>query len=133
MTMTPVIAIHLCAALGATALGPIAIWARRSTTQRPYLHRAVGYAWATLLLLTALSALFIQDFRLPNVAGYTPIHLLIPATFIGLGLAFWRLARQDITGHRRAMVVTYVSACIVAGALTLLPGRYLHGVVLALL
>ena len=31
------------------------------------------------------------------------------------------------------MVVTYVSACLVAGGFTLLPGRYLHGVVLALL
>lgn len=135
MNMTPVIAIHLCAALGATVLGPLAIWARQSDTQRPRLHRAFGYAWVTLLLLTALSALFIRDFRLPNIAGYTPIHLLIPATFagLGLGLAFWRLARRDIKGHRLAMWITYVSACIVAGAFTLLPGRYLHGVVLALL
>ena len=133
MNMTPVIAIHLSAALAATALGPLAIWARRSATQRPRLHRAFGYGWVTLLLLTALSALFIRDFRLPNIAGYTPIHLLIPATFIGLALAFWRLARRDIAGHRRAMVVTYVSACLVAGGFTLLPGRYLHGVVLALL
>ncbi len=132
MNMTPVIAIHLSAALAATALGPLAIWARRSATQRPRLHRAFGYGWVTLLLLTALSALFIRDFRLPNIAGYTPIHLLIPAVFVGLALAFWRLARHDVAGHRRAMVVTYVSACLVAGGFTLLPGRYLHGVVLAL-
>ena len=133
MEMTPVIAIHLSAALGATALGPLAIWARRTDAQRPRLHRAFGYAWVTLMLLTALSAIFIRDFRLPNIAGYTPIHLLVPTVFIGLSLAFWRLARRDVRGHRRAMIVTYVSACLVAGAFTLLPGRYLHGVVLALL
>ncbi len=133
MNMNPVIAVHLCTALAATVIGPMAIVARHGATQRPRLHRAFGCAWVTLIVLTALPALFIRDFRLPNVAGYTPIHLPIPATFAGLGLAFWRLARRDITGHRLAMLITYVSACLVAGAFTLLPGRYLHGVVLALL
>lgn len=130
MQMSPVIAIHLTAALAATAIGPLALWARRSAAQRPRLHRAFGYAWVTLIVLTALSALFIRDFRLPNVAGYTPIHLLVPAVFMGLALAFWRLARRDIAGHRRAMLITYIGACIVAGALTLLPGRYLGRLVL---
>ena len=133
MQMSPVIAIHLSAALAATVIGPFALWARRSRAERPRLHRAFGYAWVTLIVLAALSALFIRDFRLPNVGGYTPIHLLVPATFIGLALAFWRLARRDITGHRRAMLVTYVSACLVAGGFTLMPGRYLHGVVAGLL
>ena len=136
MQMSPVIAIHLSAALAATAIGPLALWARRGSQpkqQRPRLHRAFGYAWVTLIVLTAVSAVFIRDFRLPNIGGYTLIHLLVPATFAGLALAFWRLARRDIRGHRRAMLVTYVSACLVAGGFTLLPGRYLHGVVLALL
>ena len=40
MQLTPVIAIHMSAALAAAALGPIALWARQGATQRPRLHRA---------------------------------------------------------------------------------------------
>lgn len=125
MQLTPVIAIHLAAALGALATGPVALWARHGRTPRPRLHRAFGYAWVTLMLVTAVSALFIRDFSLPNLAGYTPIHLLVPATLAGLFGAFWKLARRDIAGHRFVMRQLYFWACIVAGSFTLLPRRYL--------
>lgn len=125
MHMTPTIAIHLAAALGALALGPVAIWARRGHTQRPMLHRAAGYAWVTLMVATAVSALFIRDFALPNIAGYTPIHLLVPLTFGGLFVAFRFLVRRNLVGHRKAMQALYWQACVGAGVFTLLPGRYL--------
>lgn len=130
MNMNPVIAVHMTAALGALAIGPVALWARRGRTQRPRLHRAFGYAWVTLMLLAALSALFIRDFQLPNVSGYTPIHLLIPYTLFGLVGAFIALARGRIDQHRQRMQQIYFGACIVAGAFTLLPGRYLGQLVL---
>ncbi len=125
MQMNPVIAVHMTAALLAVATGPVALWARRGREQHPRLHRAFGYAWVTLMLVTAVSALFIRDYRLPNVAGYTPIHLLVPVVFVSLFGAFWMLARRNIAGHRKAMQALYFTACIVAGAFTLLPQRYL--------
>lgn len=125
MTLTPTIAIHLSAALGALVLGPVAIWARRGPSARPRLHRAAGYAWVTLMLATALSALFIRDFALPNVWGYTPIHLLVPLTFFSLFGAFRFLLRGNVAGHRKTMQWLYWQACVVAGSFTLLPGRYL--------
>ncbi len=126
MEMSPVIAVHMTAALGALATGPVALWARRAgTRQRPRLHRAFGYAWVTLMLVSAISALFIRDFSLPNLAGYTPIHLLVPVTLIGLFGAFWKLAHGNIAGHRTVMRNLYIGACLVAGAFTLLPQRYL--------
>jgi uncharacterized membrane protein len=131
MQMSPVIAIHLSAALGALALGPVALWARKghqakiAATQRPRLHRAAGYAWVTLMLITALSAIFIRDFKLPNIAGYTPIHILVPVVFGSLFMAFRALFRQDIRRHRIWMQALYFSACIGAGIFTLLPSRYL--------
>ncbi|MBS0507373.1 MAG: DUF2306 domain-containing protein [Proteobacteria bacterium] len=127
MQLTPLITVHLAAALAGTAVGPIALWARRRGAARPRLHRIAGYSWVLLMLVTALSAVFIRDYKLPNLAGYTPIHLLVPALLGGLTLAFWRLARHDIAGHRRAMRITYLGACLVAGAFTLLPSRYLGG------
>ena len=42
MQITPVIAIHMAAALAALAIGPLAVWARRTRTQRPRRHRAAG-------------------------------------------------------------------------------------------
>lgn len=129
MDMSPIIAIHLSAALGAVAAGPVALWARRSGAQRPKLHRAFGYGWVTLMLVAATSAIFIRDFRLPNINGFTPIHLLIPVVYGMLLLAFWFLARGNSNGHRKTMLGLYIGACGVAGAFTLLPGRYLGNLV----
>ena len=125
MQLTPVIAVHMTAAIAAVAIGPLALWARRSVQPRPRLHRAFGYAWVTLMLITATSAIFIRDFSLPNIGGYTPIHLLVPVTFLALFGAFWKLARHDIAGHRFTMRHLYFWACLVAGSFTLLPQRYL--------
>jgi uncharacterized membrane protein len=129
MQMTPVIAVHLTASLAALVVGPVALWTRRGhfSGQRASirLHRAAGYAWVTLMLLSAKSALFIRDFQLPNIAGYTPIHLLIPLTFGSLLVAFIALHRGNIRLHRVWMISLYFSACVGAGVFTLLPNRYL--------
>lgn len=125
MEMSPVIAVHMTAALLAVATGPVALWARKGREAHPRLHRAFGYAWVTLMLVTALSALFIRDWSYPNIAGYTPIHILVPVVLFGLFGAFWFLARGNVNGHRKVMQNLYFGACIVAGAFTLLPNRYL--------
>ena len=125
MQMTPIIAVHMTAAILAVATGPVALWARLGRSKRPRLHRAFGYAWVTLMLLTAVSAIFIRDFALPNVNGYTPIHLLVPVTLIMLVVAFGFLLRGNINGHRKTMQRLYIGACLVAGGFTLLPSRYL--------
>lgn len=130
MQMSPLIAIHTAAALAAVVLGPLALWARKGRQQRPRLHRAFGYAWVTLMLAAAVSAIFIRDYGLPNLAGYTPIHLLVPITLLGLFGAFRHLARGNIDGHRKTMQYLYLGACVVAGGFTLLPGRYLGNLVL---
>ena len=125
MQLTPTIAIHMSAAIGAVLIGPIVLWARLGKHIRPWLHRALGYAWTTLMLAAALTGIFIRDFNLPNVWGYTPIHLLIPITFVSLFKAFRSLARREFAAHRKTMQSLYFGACIVAGAFTLLPSRYL--------
>ena len=125
MQLTPIIAVHMSAALAALAIGPIALWARKGAVQRPKVHRAFGYAWVTLMLGAAVSALFIRDYQLPNIAGYTPIHLFVPFTFIGLWFAFVALAKKNISRHRRIMQGLYLGGCVIAGLFTLAPGRYL--------
>lgn len=125
MQPTPLIAIHMSAALAATATGAIALWARRQRAPRPRLHRAAGHAFVTLILSTALSACFIRSHTGPNWNGYTLIHLLIPVALLSVARSFWSLYRGNIAGHRKTMIGLYIGACVVAGLFTLRPDRYL--------
>lgn len=125
MPLTHAMVIHLLAALAALALGPLALWARRGAVQRPRLHRAAGYAWVTLMLVAALSSVFIRDTMMPNIAGFSPIHLFVPVVLFGLFGAFWYLARRNFAGHRATMQGLYFGGCIGAGLFALAPGRYL--------
>lgn len=124
-TLTPVIAIHAAAAVAAIVLGPVALWARKGVTQRPRLHRAAGYAWVTLMVATAVSALFITGTTGPRWGRFGLIHLLIPITLGMLALSFVSLAKHNIESHRALMQRTYFGACLVAGAFTLAPERLL--------
>ena len=100
MQLTPLIAVHMTSAIGAVILGPFALWARMGSMQRPWLHRAAGYAYVTFMLLAAFTSLFIRDFKLPNLHGFTWIHLLVPVTLTSLWVAFRAIARKDFVTHR---------------------------------
>ena len=123
--MTPLIAIHMTAAICSTVIGPFAMWARLGMTKRPKLHRAFGNAWVTMMIITAVSAIFIRSNIGFNWLGFSPIHLLVPLTFFTLFGAFRFLAQGNITGHRKSMISLYIGACLVAGFFTLVPGRFL--------
>lgn len=120
-TLTPAITIHIAMAGTALLLGPLALTLRKGSRG----HRAAGYAWVTAMLGAALSALFIRDHGMANIAGYTPIHLLVLATFAGLARAIYAIVHRQIAVHRKAMWGTYLGACVTAGAFALLPGRLL--------
>ncbi len=130
-SLTPLLAIHICAALTAVVLGPFAIWARLGQTARPRLHRAFGYAWVTMMVVAATSAIWIRGVSttIPRWNGYSPIHLLIFVVFFALFGAFWFLARGNIRGHKITMLILYISACIVTGLFTLSPGRLMNTLV----
>ena len=129
MSMSPIIAVHATAAILAIATGPVALWARKGREQRPRLHRAFGYAWVTLMLIVAFSAIFIPVGVGPSFSGFGVIHLLVPAMLFGLFNAFRYLFNGNIAGHRKSMQSLYIGACLVAGGFTLLPGRYLGNLV----
>ena len=114
-SLTPLIAVHMTAAITATVLGPFAMWARLGMKTRPKLHRAFGYAWVTMMIVTAVSAIFVRSNTGFNLYGFSPIHLLIPLTFFSLFGAFRFLAQGNITGHRKSMISLYIGACLVAG------------------
>ena len=123
--MSPLIAVHMTAAITATVLGPLAMWARLGMKTRPKLHRAFGYAWVSMMVVTAVSAIFIRSGLGFNLYGFSPIHLLVPLTFFSLFGAFRFLAQGNIAAHRKSMISLYLGACLIAGFFTFVPGRLL--------
>jgi uncharacterized membrane protein len=122
----PVVFFHLVTALAALLLG-LAILARRKGTGS---HRALGWVWVALMASTAMATVFIRDYRIPNIAGFTPIHLFTVMTAISLPLAIWHIRRGNVSGHRKAMQGLFVGGCVVAGIFTLVPGRFLGDLLL---
>ena len=118
--LAPAVLVHLFLAGGALVVGPVALWLRKGSRG----HRGIGYAWVTLMAGAALSSAFIRDFKLPNLLGYTPIHLLTIATFAGIAIGIRHIVARNVMRHRRAMQLTYAAA-LLAGAFALLPSRYL--------
>lgn len=78
-----------------------------------------------MMATTAISSAFIRDCRLPNIAGYTPLHLFTFFVAIALPFGIIRIRRGDVSGHKSVMKKMFIGACCVAGAFTLLPGRLL--------
>ncbi len=125
MHLNLTVAIHLTTALLALCLGPFAIWARRGATVRPRLHRILGYVWVIVMVAAAVSAMFLRDYHLPNIWGYTPIHLFVVLTAFALFKSFRALAQGNIAKHRKEMQGLYYGACVGAGLFAMLPSRYL--------
>jgi uncharacterized membrane protein len=117
----PLIALHLVAALLALAVGTVVMLRRKGTVD----HKALGWFWVVLMTTTAVSSVFIRDYRLPNLYGYTPIHLFTVSTALSLPYAVMQIRRGRVAAHRKAMRNLFVGACVVAGLFTLLPGRFL--------
>lgn len=122
---SPQIQIHLAAALLAMAFGAVIFMNVKGTR----LHKTLGWTYVVLLAVTALTAIFIRRSEgIPNIAGFTPIHLFVVMTAIGIPRALYLIRRGNVPGHARAMIGLYIGAIVIAGAFTLLPGRILNDV-----
>lgn len=126
--LSPLLTIHIFAALSAVLLGPFAIWARLGLHKHPKLHRAFGYVFVAMMLVTAVSAIGIRGVSdtIPRWNGYSPIHLLIFVVLFSVFGAFWFLAKGNVRGHKITMISLYVGACIITGLFTLAPGRLMN-------
>ena len=117
----PLVFFHMICAVSALALG-VAILTRRKGNGS---HRALGWTWVVLMGVVALTSVFIRDYRLPNLFGFTPIHLFTLTTAVLLPIAVWNARRGNVAAHRKTMKGVYLGGCIVAGVFTLVPGRFL--------
>ena len=114
--------LHLWPALVALGLGPVALYRRR----RDVWHRVAGYAWVTAMAVVAAGALWLEAEVLPVAFGFGPIHLLSLFVLYGLWRGVAAARAGDRATHEGWMRGLYWQALILAGTLTLLPGRTLN-------
>ena len=121
-----IIYVHATLALLAVPLGLSILLTKKGTKQ----HRILGRIWVTFLIIVSLTAIFIQTI---NPGQYSWIHLLIPFTLVSLIYSIWNIKKYKKTkierykySHMYSMIGVYVGALLIAGAFTLMPGRFFH-------
>ena len=117
------IQLHAYAALGAFVLGAVQLAGVKGTTR----HRTLGYTWAALMLIVAISSFWVHEIRLWG--PWSPIHLLSIFTLVMLPLGLWAAHSHAVSRHRSTMIGLYLRALVIAGLFTLAPGRVMHRIV----
>ena len=124
-----IIYIHAVLALLAVPLGLYIFITKKGTKQ----HRMLGRTWASILIIVSLTAIFIQAI---SPGQYSLIHLLIPWTLGSLIYSVWNIKQFKKTkiekykyAHMYSMIGVYVGALLLAGAFTLMPGRFFHALI----
>ena len=123
LSAAPAIPLHAFAAMAAFALGLVQFASPKGTLP----HRTVGWIWVALMLVVAISSLWIHQIRL--LGPFSPIHFLSIFTLVMLPLAVWRAHSHQVAAHRRIMISLFLGALLIAGLFTLIPGRIMHKVV----
>jgi uncharacterized membrane protein len=133
VTLEPLLHAPLAVQIHVATVVPAAIigtWLIFFSSKGAPLHRALGYTYLALMSVTAITTLWVHQL-MPHgpFFGLSPIHLLIPLTLWGVYNAIMGARTHNVVQHRRAMMGVYFGAILIAGALTLLPGRIMHAVV----
>ena len=116
------IQLHAYAAMAAFALGIVQLSGVKGTTR----HRLIGYTWAALMLVVAVSAFWIHELRLWG--PWSPIHLLAILVLGMLPLGIYYARGHNVRGHRKTMLGLFAGALVIAGLFTFMPGRIMYKV-----
>lgn len=125
MTYSDLMYIHLATVLPAFVIGTILLIIKKGTT----FHKISGRIYMILMLFTAFVTLFMPAHvgsKIFNHFGW--IHLFSFLTLYTVPTAYTAIKKGNIKAHKRKMILLYIGAILIAGGFTLMPGRYLHGV-----
>ena len=118
--------LHVFTVVPAFFLGSWLIFFSRKGARR---HRLAGYIYLALMTVTSIAVLFVHTI-MPDgpFYGFSPVHLFVPLTLAGVVGALYYARRHNIKAHRKSMLGVYIGGLLIAGSLTLLPGRIMHSV-----
>ena len=92
------------------------------------MHRLLGKAYMSMMLVTALITLFIEAQVGPQfLSHFGAIHLLSVLVIYSVPRTYFAAKAGDHRTHRSNMLGVYLGGILIAGAFTLVPGRYLNG------
>lgn len=118
-----VIWLHLLTIVVALALTPVLLWKRRGTPD----HRALGYAWAGAMFLTAVDSLFVTT----KPGHFSLIHILSVFTIVMVPVLVLAARKGNVARHRRTVRGLIIGALLIAGFFTFpfdrLLGHWLFG------
>lgn len=118
------IPLHAIMAMIAIILGCIQLSMKKGGA----IHKLLGRIWVGLMLIVAISSLFIHEIKLWG--AYSPIHLLSLWTIFSLGLGIYFVRVGNIKRHKQVMIALYFFALILTGFFTLYPGRVMHQILI---
>ncbi|MDE1467216.1 DUF2306 domain-containing protein [Aurantiacibacter sp. D1-12] len=101
-----VIMFHVTTVLPCVPLGLYLLLAPKGTA----MHKQLGKLWVTLMVVTAISTVFIR----PNME-LTWIHIFVPLTLRASYLIIAKARRGDIKEHRNEIVGLYLGALMIPG------------------
>jgi uncharacterized membrane protein len=111
--MSTAVAIHLTGALLALAIGIVVLARRKGTAS----HKALGRSWVVLMLVVAISSLWI-----PSFLHFSWIHIFTAITLVSVPMGYFAIRSGKVSRHRHFMIGGLIGL-IGAGAVALRPGR----------
>ena len=123
MTYFEIVYIHLGAVIPACMIGTYLLLTRKGSPK----HKALGKIYMLLMLLTAISSLFLPAHVGPvflNHFGF--IHLLSIVTIYTVPMAYKAAKSGNIKRHKNAMISLYLGGILLAGGISFMPGKLLN-------
>lgn len=122
MAASPIIWVHLVAALAAVVLGARQLFGRKGDGR----HRALGWLWVVAMLVTAISSFGVGTSATAPLFGLSWIHALSVVSLVSLAMAL-RAARAGRNDAHAGWMIGGYAGLVIAGVFTLAPGRLLGG------
>ncbi len=116
--------IHVATVVPAAFLGAVLLVRAKGSPG----HRLLGRIWMMLMVVTAISTLFIHEINM--WAGFSPIHLLSVVMLWSAYQAVRAARLGKIQRHARIVSAMYWGGIVVAGVFTFLPGRIMNAVII---
>lgn len=115
--------LHLATVVPCFVIGTVLLLIKKGTA----IHKNMGRVYMVLMLFTATVTLFMPAQVGPKILNHFGwIHSFSFLTLYTIPAAYFAIKRGDVKSHKRAMVLLYFGAIIIAGGFTFVPGRYLY-------
>ena len=108
--------IHVAAVIPAVPLGGYLLVSRKGTK----LHKRLGKLWLVLMVVTAISIIFIR-----GGTDFSWIHIFVPITLLGAYNAVTSIRAGDVQAHKKHLIGMYMGALMIPGIFSFLPGRFM--------